>query len=58
MAEISFVFGIIGIGLAVFVYIRLDRVEKKLVELGALPKEFDSRKWFGSSALQSHALRL
>ena len=44
MAEIGFVFGIIGMGLAVFVYIGLDRVEKKLVELGALPNEFDSRK--------------
>ena len=44
MAEIGFAFGIIGMGLAAFVYIRLDRIEKKLAELGALPTEFDSRR--------------
>lgn len=44
LSVVALTFAMMALGVAVFVYIRLDNLEQKLVALGVVPQEFSLRQ--------------
>jgi len=44
LSVLAFTFAMMALGIAVFVYMRLDNLEKKLKKFDVIPKEFSSQE--------------